>query len=274
METVKVKDLLWIWGMKVNALQEATSYKDLPFGRSSITVEQVVQKTGITNVYVAGHLPLTKETLQSIPSATRLVCKTSAHGHDEQDRPISGMPEALISLDRVKKLALEDRRIDAFSLDDFSTGSLTAGVTIQDMTNMCFRNALTFPTIPLHATIYPMSLEKKELQGFLTYFDQLVLPMWFADNIDRSEEYIDRLNVISGNKPVLFALYVYDFGKNKMVTRKEMQKQLDVAEALLHQGKITGIMLIGTCLFDIGWEAVDCMYEWIDRVKEDRVTRG
>jgi len=268
--STKIKDLLWIWGMKVNALQETTEYRRMPFGESSITVEQVIQQTGITNVYIAGNLPLTKETLQSIPSAKRIVCKTSAH-KNENSKLTKDMNNVFEQFSNVKKLAEVDRRIEAFALDDFSTGSLEAGITEDDIARMCVMNAKSFPFLPTHATVYPMSLNDKKLPCMIKYFDQLLLPMWFIDDINHSDKYIDMLNSISGNKPILFALYVYDFGKNKFISNNEMQQQFDIVESLLHRGRITGCVLIGTCLFDIGLESVDCMYKWVAQAGDDKL---
>jgi hypothetical protein len=267
---MKIRDLLWIWGMKVNALQETADYETFPFGRSSITTEQVIRRTGITNVYIAGGLDLTKETLDSMPSAKRLVCKTSVH-KAENSRLVMDLDDAINKLRDVKKLCLSDHRIEAFAVDDFSTGSMLAGVTEDDLAKFCFKNALEFPFLPLHSTIYPMSLDDKKLPGMLKYFDEFLLPIWFTDDAGHSYEYIDKLDEISGKKPILYCLYVYDFGTNKFITRAEMQKQLDIAEKLLHEGRITGCMLLGTCLFDLGWEPVKCMYEWIDRAGNDKV---
>ena len=270
MSAIRVRDLLWIWGMKVNALQDTIEYAKLPFERSYVTTEQIIAETGITNVYVAGGLDLTRETLDSMPSATRLVCKTSFHrsGGVKFVKDTEGTKKILRD---VKKLAAADRRIDAFALDDFSTGSLEAGVTESDLAGLCFDNAAGFPSMPLHGTIYPMSLEEKALPGMLKYFDQLLLPIWFTDHVDMTDEYVERLNELSGFKPIIYTLYVYDFGEEKPVSRMVMQKQLDIAERLLHDGKIAGCMLLGTCMFDLGWEATDCMYEWIKRTGDDKV---
>ena len=58
MKTQTIRDLLWIWGMEVNALQKTGEYGKLGFGTSTMTVEDAIHRTGITNIYVAGHLPL------------------------------------------------------------------------------------------------------------------------------------------------------------------------------------------------------------------------
>jgi hypothetical protein len=265
-----LRDLLWVWGMKVNALQATADYAAFPFAESKTNTEETIQRTGITNVYIAGGLPITEKTLDEIPSAKRLVCKTSAHLY-ENGKNVPGINNAIDVLENAKRLALYDRRIDSFALDDFSTGSLSSGVSESDMERFCFSNQQNFPSLPLHGTIYPMSLQDKRLPPYLRFFDQLVLPIWFVDEVGKTYEYIDQLNLISGHKPILFCLYVYDFGAHKIATRADMKKQLDIAEALLHNRKITGCILLGTCLFDIGLEAAEYMFDWIRAVGDDRI---
>ena len=54
MSGARLRDRLWLWGMKVNALQETEDYRSLGFAPSTLSTEQAIGRTGIVNVLMAG----------------------------------------------------------------------------------------------------------------------------------------------------------------------------------------------------------------------------
>ena len=114
-------DRVWLWGMKVNALQETRDYCPLGFDQSTLTVEQAIQRTGIKNVIMAGNLPIDQASLDAMPSAERVICKTAFHGNVDGEMTVNweACCEKLLA---AKDLAESDPRIEGFHLDDFSTG--------------------------------------------------------------------------------------------------------------------------------------------------------
>lgn len=179
MAQVKLRDLLWIWGMKLNALQESGEYTNLHLKRSKMTTEKAINELGIYNVFLAGHLPITQETVDTMPSAKRIVCKASMHKL-ENGNHVLDTNNALLELQACKEIAKNDRRIDAFSIDDLSTGGMEAGVSPEHFSQFCIQNARVFPYMPLIGTIYPMSLYDQKLPAIVGYLDQILLPMWFV----------------------------------------------------------------------------------------------
>ena len=273
MHTQTIRDRFWLWGMKVNALQGTSDYAALNFGTSTLTVEQAIQRTGARNVIMAGLLPIAQESLDAMPSAERIICKWSMHkGADGKN--VMGYEDCLSRLMAAKELAADDTRIEGFLVDDFSTGSIEAGVGPEHLRRMQYENAVHGPHLPLGATIYTMSLERPELSGLLPFFAQFLVPLWHADQIATLPASVDRLSELSGGKPMLLCLYIFDFGENKPISREGMQRQLDVAERLLHEGKVTGLVVCGTCMMDLDWEANHCLYEWLDRVGDRKIEGG
>lgn len=265
-----IRDRFWLWGMKVNALQETSDYAELEFGRSSTTVEEVLSRTGARNVILAGGLSITRESLDNVPSARRVICKTSLHrGTDggittDYDLCLSRLLDA-------KSLASADARIEGFLLDDFSTGSMDCGATPALLSKLLFENAVNHPQLPLGATIYTMSLERPELPAMLQLFSYFLVPLWHADQVDTVPGALDRLSELAGSKPMMLCLYVYDFGNTRPIPRALMQRQLDIAEELLCEQRITGLAICGTCMMDLDWESNRCLYEWLDRVGEREI---
>lgn len=262
MKTNTVRDRLWLWGMKVNVLQ-VSGYPG--FGTSKLTTEDAIARTGIANVVMAGHLPITAETLRSMPSAKRIICKWSLHrqlpgGGLALDH--EGCVEAMRS---AKELAAFDARIDSFLIDDFSTGTMEAGVRPRDLARLQFVNASEAPHLPLMGTIYTMSLEKPELPALLPYFASYLVPLWHAADIRSLPSAVDRLGELSGGKPQLLCIYLHDFGNNKPVSADLMAEQLAVSEGLLRAGKVYGLVILGTCLMDLDLDANRCFNDWLAR---------
>ena len=260
-----IRDRFWLWGMKVNALQETESYRPLGFGTSTMTVADAIRGTGSTNVIIAGGLPINEGTLASIPLAKRILCKWSLHRHGESGAIID-YDDCVSRLMDAKRLASKDTRIDGFHLDDFSTGSITTGAKPEHLQRLLYANSVKGPRLPISSTIYHMSLEMAELPPMLPYFDQFLLPLWHADQIESVPSFVNRLGELSGSKPIMLCLYVYDFGEGRHITRKLMQRHLEVAEDLLIEQRVAGLCVCGTCMMDLDWEANHVLYDWLERV--------
>lgn len=266
-----VRDRFWLWGMKVNALQETSDYAELDFGTSSASVEQVLRRTGARNVILAGGLPITQESLDNMPSARRIICKTSLH-RGTDDGIATDYDLCLSRLKDAKNLASTDARIEGFLLDDFSTGSVDCGANPSLLAKLLFQNAVNHPQLPLGATIYTMSLERPELPALLPLFSNFLVPLWHADQVDTIPGALGRLSELSGAKPMMLCLYVYDFGSRCRLPLALMQRQLDIAEDLLCEQRITGLAICGTCMMDLDWESNRCLYEWLDRVGDKEIS--
>jgi len=267
-----IRDLFWLWGMKTNVLQEMSDFF-AAFGKSSMTVEQAMQKTGTRNVIMAGGMPISRESLDAMPSARRIICKSSIHewkrsdGGGDMDGGAALDPErGLSGLTAAKALAAADTRIEGYLLDDFSTGAIEAGGRPEHLARLQLANITRPPHLPLSGTIYTMTLDRPELPALLPHFGQLLVPLWHADQIDTVPSVLDGLSEMSGGKPMLLCLYLFDFGNRKPITRELMQRHLDLAEELLLATRVAGLVICGTCMMDLDWESNHCLYEWLDRV--------
>lgn len=263
MNNQTIQDRLWLWGMKVNVLQEQG---DTDWGQSTMTTEDAIQKTGITNVLMAGLLPLTRGTLGSMPSARRIICKWGIHRWqtDESGGATLDYDKDLGALCRAKELAATDSRIDAYLLDDFSTGSIKAGVKPEHLARLQFENAVHGPQLPLMCTVYTMTLKDDRLLALLPYFAAYMTPLWHAADIEGLPSDVDRLAELSGGKPQLLCIYLYDFGNGRHLSYQLMKRQLEVSAMLLKQGKVCGVVILGTCMMDLDWEATRCFYDWLE----------
>jgi len=259
-------DRCWLWGMKPNVLQEAMPGFN-QYGESRMTVEEAIQRTGVSNVIMAGGLPLDDTSLAAMPSARRIIGKWSLHNGDVIDEA-----RCLSALLGAKALAARDTRGEGFHVDDFNTGSINAGAAPEHLSRLLFENALHAPRLPISATIYTMSLDRPELPALLPYFDQYLVPLWHADQIDTVPPALDRLAEMTGGKPALLCLYVFDFGNERPLPRDLMQRHLDMAERLLLEQKVVGMCICGTCMMDLAWEANRVLYDWYEKAGSTALT--
>ena len=260
MSNAVLRDRLWLWGMKANILQETGQ---LDWEASTMTTEDAVQKTGITNVLMAGQLEIDRETLDSMSSAKRIICKWGLHRSKPEGGYVVDFDRCAKRLRAAKELASRDPRIDAFLIDDFSTGTVDAGVTPDDIARLQHLNAVEHPHLPLMATMYTMSLDRLEIPSLLPFFASYLTPLWHAAEIDGFTKDVERLSVMSGGKPQLLCIYLYDFGNKKLLSKDLMRRQLETVEGLIRGDKVMGSVILGTCMMDLQTEANACFYEWL-----------
>jgi hypothetical protein len=265
-----VRDRLWLWGMKVNVLQAGDDFGNLGFADSTMTTEDAIAKTGIRNVLMAGGLEINQESLDSMPSAERIICKWSIHRH-EDGKCVPNQDECMQKLSAAKELASRDTRIQGFHCDDFSTGSIDSGIRSKDVAKLQFANLTHGPALPLAATIYTMSIDRPELPDLLRHFGHFLVPLWHSGDMDTVPGVLDRLADMTGGAPTVLCLYTFNFGTGEHVPAELMQQHLDLAERLLHEQKVAGVLFCGTCMMDLDWPANDCLYRWIDRVGDMRI---
>lgn len=277
MEKQSIRDRFWIWGMPVNALQALDERVAEAFGRSTITVGQAMQRTGAHNVILAGGLPISRESVDAVPSARRILCKTALHrprpGGDGMSAGVLDEEACLARLAEAKKLAAGDARIEGFLIDDFSTGTIDAGVKPEHLSRLQFANASCGPHLPLNGTIYTMTLDRPELPALLPHLTQLLVPLWHADQIAGVPAVLDRLSELTSGKPMMLCLYLYDFGNKRPIPRELMQQHLDLAEDLPLASRVCGLVICGTCMMDLEWPSNQCLYEWLDRVGDRTIGR-
>ena len=132
--------------------------------------------------------------MAQLPAAKRIIAKWAMFKDDgTSDTPVD-YQKGLDGLLQAKALATEDRRIEAYLLDDFSTATVAGGVQPQHLADLQFENFSRPPPLPLMATVYEMSLEDDRLPPpLLPYFAGYLNPLWHAANIEKQKGYTDRL---------------------------------------------------------------------------------
>ena len=272
MQQQTIRDRLWLWGMRTNILQKG-GQKGEGWADSTMTVEGAIARSGVANVMMCGGLPPTAESLALMPSAKRIITKWGIHDSSALDGSgaVLAYDKAYNAMMQAKEIAATDPRIEAYLLDDFSTGSVGAGVKPEHIAGLQRANANFGPQLPLMATMYTMSLNEPEIPGLLPFFAGYLTPLWHAADIDKLEAGVDQLADMSGGKPQLLCIYLWDFGNCKLLSYDLMQRQLDLCESLIRQDKVFGVVVLGQCMMDLDWDSCRCFYDWLDKIGDSKV---
>jgi hypothetical protein len=266
-----LREHLWLWAMKVNILQDL-GQRGEGWSESTMTCEQAIARSGIKNVMLCGRLEPTPESLALIPSATRIYTKWGMHDADPDGKgAVMAYDEAYDAMLQAKEIAAIDTRVEGYLLDDFSTGTVDAGVKPEHLAKLQRANASIAPQLPLMGTIYTMSLDRPEMPGLLPFFASYLTPLWHAADIDGLEADVDRLADMSGGKPQMLCIYLWDFGNGKQLSYKLMERQLEVLAELIHKDKVFGVCILGQCMMDLDWEANRALYDWLDKKGDELV---
>ena len=160
-------------------------------------------------------------------------------------------------LPATKRLAARNRMIDAFHLDDFSL-SMENGVTTQHMASLQHRNALFMaPALTSWGTVYPLSLEDGGRSVLSTR------SFYPSSSSGRST------NCRTENRPPWGVLL-----RPRQLEADHLRTDVTPTarrRGVAADGLITGIEFTGTCMMDLGWESVQCLYDWPVRVGDDQL---
>ena len=248
-----IRDRLWLWGTRVNALQEHYG-----FATSSMSISDGLGALGIDQAMMCGMLPPTEEEYSPVAHCQRIIWEMSFDEGFSFQRPI----EPIIDLHRVHP------NVEGVLLDDFSTTEISKGAQPDVLENM--RRAMP-DSMSLWLVIYSMSLDIPNLSEYLRFADGISFWVWQARDLPRLTEYLDRCNDLSGGKPTVVGLYFYDFGENRRMSVDQMRDQVETGVRLTAAGECKGLCFLSSSVMDVGLETVDWTREWIFKHGDDPV---
>ena len=267
-----IRDHLWLWAWPPMPRDGENLLGCTDFRHTDITMEDAMQRTGIANLVVGMANFAGKDLREYAPSARRIIVKTGLHGtKPDTEEHFVDMDRGLEHLRAAKQAAAADPRIDGFLVDDFSTGTVTAGVTPEHLARFQFVNASEYPHLPYMGTMYTMSLDLPQLPALLPHFAYFLTPLWHADQIDTLPAAVRRLAELSGGKPQLLCVYLWDFGNGRAISYDLMQRQLEVSQQLLIDREVFGVLFLGTWMLDQDWDATRAFDDWLQRVGDRQI---
>ena len=65
--------------------------------------------------------------------------------------------------------------------------------------------------------------------------------------------------------------YMWDYGENKPMPVSFMEKQCQLGQRWLDEGRINGMIFLASCICDYGLEAVEWTRAWIRKAGDDKL---
>ncbi|MBL9169000.1 MAG: discoidin domain-containing protein [Verrucomicrobiales bacterium] len=127
--------------------------------------------------------------------------------------------------------------------------------------------------LDLGVTLYTYQLTPR-VQSHLELCDIVSLWTWKSEDLAQLETNFARLRELAPHQRVFLGCYLYDFGNNRALPLDRMKHQCALALRWLQEGKIEGIIFLGTNVCDLNLETVEWTRSWIAQVGSQLLTQG
>jgi hypothetical protein len=271
---VRVRDTLWLWGHPAGSHhgEEARHY-NVP-GASRITPVEAAHYMGIPNLLMVTYpgfgpeppydqLALSMRSLdQVVWSVVGAAGETNASARDE-----------------VLKLARRTPNITGIMMDDFfhdpgaEDEGKRAALSLSDLRAIRDQLVLDDRTLDLWVVLYDYQLGKP-VDDYLGLCDVVTFWTWQSQHLPRLEENFQRFEQTAAAQTRLLGCYLWDYGNEGPMPVDLMQKQCEFGLEMLKAGRISGMIMLASCICDLELETVEWTRRWIAEVGEMELRRG
>ena len=180
----------------------------------------------------------------------------------------------------VFKLAANNKNITGFILDDFfkdiskeknlddETNPLPASLTPKDLAGLRTFLTVNGRALPLNVVVYTNQIVPRA-KPHLKHVDNITMWTWNPAELDKLEQNLKKLEALAPDKGILLGCYLYDFNSNAPLPVARMKQQTELGYRWLQEGRIKGMLFLGTPMVDLGLEAVEWTREWVAKVKDE-----
>jgi len=127
------------------------------------------------------------------------------------------------------------------------------------------------PPLDLWVVLYTHELGLGSLGDHLDLCDVVALWTWRADELDRLEAQMDRLDAVAGPRRKVLGLYMWDYGTHQPMPVAAMAHQCELGLAWLRERRVEGLIFLASCICDLNLQAVEWSRRWIARHGDSRL---
>jgi hypothetical protein len=162
-------------------------------------------------------------------------------------------------------------------MDDFFTGEASgkiASLTLEQVRDVQRQLKASEKKLDLYVTLYTSELSPR-ISDYLALIDVVTLWTWETAELANLESHLGKLEKLAPKARKLLGCYTASLDPNgtprwTAMPVPTMQSQCEAGLRWLREGRIDGIIIYGTAM-DLGWECVDWVREWIQRVGESKL---
>ena len=257
-----VRDRLWIWGSEGNNTSPSWN---LP-GTSRMTAVEGALYLGVPNVIMISHNGLPAPPVDQHAIAMRplpRVVWSIVH---------SGGGTSSEVTDHIFDIAARFPNVTGFMLDDFfrreEDGSLYSSLSLQELQAIRERLILPGRTLDLWAVHYTHQFDLP-VEEHLALCDKVCFWTWHARDLSDLEANFAHLAQLHPRIAKVQGLYMWDFGDQRPVPVELMQLQCEQGLQWLREGRIEGMIFIGSCVCDLELEPVEWTRRWIAQIGDE-----
>lgn len=249
---VKVRDCMWLWGTLPNVHEN--DIKKI----SKITAIEAAGYLGIPNMIMGGGILPSEAAAGTVQSCKRVLWKLDSYQN-------YFLPE----MASIHALAVKYPHIEAVMIDDLTSVAIgERKMPPSQIAKIAYALQREPRPLMLWGTVYTMNLGAPNLKDYLNLLNVVDLWVWRAADIPQLRETFNTYEKISGGKPTVLGLYMFDFGDRKPMPVNLMESQCELALELLKKERITGIVFLSSAVCDVGLDAVQWTKEWIASVAD------
>ncbi len=198
---------------------------------------------------------------------------------------LSGMGGATSPEEReaVLSLARSEGNLAGFILDDFfkegdrggepNPYPLNATLAPWDLRELREQVRVRGKGLPLLAVVYTDQISPRALP-YMDALDGVTLWTWKPEELADLEANFEKLEALVPGMPLYLGCYMFDFDANKPLSVDQMKHQTELGLKWLKEGRLEGIILLGTPVADVDLEAVAWTRDWIRREGDTRVPKA
>lgn len=176
-------------------------------------------------------------------------------------------------LEAVRQLAQKFPNIVGVVMDDFFRftldGSEVGNLTPDELAYIQSQLKVDGRKLDLWITLYDHNLEY-EIAPYLRHVDVVTYWTSYAKNLEKLREGFERLEKVTGHRKVL-GCYMWDYGSHSPMPVALMQKQCELGLQWLREGRIEGMIFLGSGSCDLELDAVEWTRDWIQKVGDEKL---
>lgn len=256
-----VRDRFWLWGHLAGSHTRSPEQWGLP-GRSTITPLAAATYLNVPNLLMVRFElepePPFAQWARPLAGLQRVVWSVEGGG--------GGDVAAVLQLDQVLP------NLQGIILDDYFTRVLAGGpATTADgpfaLTAMKrLRRLLDSRPRRLDAwvVLYAHELDQEGLlRPHLELCDVVTFWTWKAADLIDLEANFARFERIAADRRKVLGLYMWDYGTKAPMPLQALEKQCSLGLRWLEEGRVEGLIFLGSCICDLNLEAVEWARRWI-----------
>jgi len=155
---------------------------------------------------------------------------------------------------------------------DNSSDPVSAVMTPAELKELRDEIHLRTGGLPLICVVYTNQISPR-IMPHIAHVDKVAMWTWIADDLKDLEENFEHLESLVKPKPILLGCYLFDYGRNQPMSVEHMRLQCELGLQWLKEGRLEGMIFLGSNVCDQELDAVEWTRKWMAKVGPEVLLR-